>query len=562
VKFLGTILGTVMGGGAHRNSRVMVQLLALLAMMVVLYSVLFHVIMDYEGQQHTWLSSVYWTLVTMSTLGFGDITFTSDLGRLFSVVVLLSGAAFILVLLPFAFIQFVYLPWIESRNEARAPRMLPEGTRDHVVLTELGPIEDALIRRFREADQAYVLIEPDLERALTLHDQGYSMMVGQFDDPATYEAARVSNAALVSTTRSDTANTNITFTVREISERVPIVATASASASIDILGLAGAQRVLHLGEMLGQAIGQRVLGPDAKSYVIGRFDNLLIAEANVAGTPLEGRTLLEARLREVAGINAVGVWDRGDFRVAAPDIVLSASSLLVLAGTQPQLDAYDALFAGDTTAEARVVIIGGGRVGRAAGRALEGTGVPYMIVERLSERVRDPDRYVVGDAAELKVLQEAGIGEATTVLVTTHDDDMNVYLTLYCRKLRPDIQIIGRANLDRNVSTLHRAGADVVMSYASMGATEIWNMLPNHDTLLLAEGLDVFRVPVPAGMGGRTLRECHVRRETGCNVVAISRGREFVSNPDPDDPIPEGSELVLIGDAEAERSFLLRYPEH
>ena len=51
----------------------------------------------------------------------------------------------------------------------------------------------------------------------------------------------------------------------------------------------------------------------------------------------------------------------------------------------------------------------------------------------------------------------------------TGNDDTNIYLTIYCRKLHPDIQIISRANRERNVSTLHRAGADFVASYASMG---------------------------------------------------------------------------------------------
>jgi spermidine/putrescine transport system permease protein len=55
-----------------------------------------------EGQDHSWLTGVYWTLTVMSTLGFGDITFTSDLGRLFSIVVLLSGIFMLLIVLPFA----------------------------------------------------------------------------------------------------------------------------------------------------------------------------------------------------------------------------------------------------------------------------------------------------------------------------------------------------------------------------------------------------------------------------------------------------------------------------
>lgn len=62
-----------------------------LVALIVSYSIIFHFIMLYEGQQHSWLTGLYWTLTVMSTLGFGDITFTSDLGRAFSVIVLLSG---------------------------------------------------------------------------------------------------------------------------------------------------------------------------------------------------------------------------------------------------------------------------------------------------------------------------------------------------------------------------------------------------------------------------------------------------------------------------------------
>jgi len=59
------------------------------------------------------VTGVYWTLVDMTTLGFGDITSTSDMGRLFSIVVLLSGVVFLLVMLPFLFIRLFYAPWLE-----------------------------------------------------------------------------------------------------------------------------------------------------------------------------------------------------------------------------------------------------------------------------------------------------------------------------------------------------------------------------------------------------------------------------------------------------------------
>jgi Trk K+ transport system NAD-binding subunit len=155
-------------------------------------------------------------------------------------------------------------------------------------------------------------------------------------------------------------------------------------------------------------------------------------------------------------------------------------------------------------------------------------------------------------------LEAAGIREASAVVITTHDDDMNVYLAIYCRRLREDIRIVGRANVDRNVSTLYRAGADAVLSYASTGATEIWNHFRENDTVVVAEGLSVFRRPVPDALAGHRLGDTHIRRNTGCNVVAIERDGQMKGNPDVDDVLPAGGNMVLIGDADAEA----RYAEH
>ncbi len=145
------------------------------------------------------------------------------------------------------------------------------------------------------------------------------------------------------------------------------------------------------------------------------------------------------------------------------------------------------------------------------------------------------------------------------MVITTHDDDMNVYLTIYCRRLRPDVTIVGRANLDRNVTTLYRAGADAVLSYASTGATEVWNHLRKNDTLLVAEGLNVFRRPVPEALAGRALADAHIRRDTGCNVVAVEANGTMRGNPDAQAPLPAHGSLVLVGDPADEARYDDRY---
>jgi hypothetical protein len=86
LKSLPSLLAPFSKGKGRHNLRILRQLLAVFALLVLLFSVCFQFIMRWEGQEHSWTAGVYWTLVVMSTLGFGDITFTSDLGRWFSAV--------------------------------------------------------------------------------------------------------------------------------------------------------------------------------------------------------------------------------------------------------------------------------------------------------------------------------------------------------------------------------------------------------------------------------------------------------------------------------------------
>jgi hypothetical protein len=91
---------------ARTNLRARAKYPIFLAALATLYALLFHVIkLNVEHEEHSWVTRFYWTLVVMTTLGFGDITFTSDIGRIVSIVELLSGVVFLLVMLSFLFIR-------------------------------------------------------------------------------------------------------------------------------------------------------------------------------------------------------------------------------------------------------------------------------------------------------------------------------------------------------------------------------------------------------------------------------------------------------------------------
>jgi voltage-gated potassium channel len=545
----------------RRKVGLLIRYVVVFCLLVLLYSGLFHALMRLEGREHSWVTGLYWALTTMSTLGFGDITFHTDIGRLFSVVVLLSGMAFLLVMLPFTFIEFFYSPWMKAEAEARAPRELPAKTEGHVILTEYGPVTAALINRLNQYNQPYVMLAGDQAQALHLHDLGLQVILGDLDLPETYEKVCVRNAVLVAATGTDVKNTNVAFTVRENAPNIPIITTASSESSEEILKLAGSSHVLRLDEMMGRWLARRTLGGDARAHIIGRFDRLFIAEATVSGTPLSGKTIAESRLRELIGITVVGVWQRGRFETPTPETKLGPSTVMVLAGAQEQIRRYDELFCIYNLSAAPILIVGAGSVGVVTGRALQRRNLDYRIIEQNPDRIRDPQKQMLGNAADIETLEGAGIEQAPAIIITTNDDDTNIYLTILCRRLRPDIQIISRATLERNVSTLHRAGADFVMSYASMGANVIFNLLRRADVLMLAEGLNVFRVKVPSDLAGKRIADTNVREETGCSIISVGADEHQTVNPDPSLILPEDDEMVLIGSVESENRFLQAFPD-
>jgi len=557
--FLSRYVGYIRDRIGEDNLKFVHRFFLVMMALILTYTILFHLLQEREGNVHTWFTGLYWTLTTMTTLGYGDITFQTDLGRIFTVCVLLTGMITLLIILPFAFIEFVYQPWMKAQSKSRAPVELSDEIRDHVVITHYDEVTHNLITKLRQYDYEYVLVIADLDEALQLHDQGFNIVHGDLDNPSTYRKVHVDQAALVTITSKDTVNTSVAFTVRDISEKVPIITTANSLASVDILELAGSSHVIQLGQQMGRFLGRMATGVDSMSHVIGKVEGLMFAEASIDGTPLVDKTLKETRLRELTGVTVVGVWERGRFEPATAETLLPERIILVLMGTEEQIMAYNELFAIYHVSEAPIIIIGGGRVGRAAGATLAENNVDYRIIEQRQDRIKDNDKYIFGDAADLEILKQAGIMESPTVIITSHEDDTNVYLTIFCRRLRPDIQIISRAKLERNVDTLHRAGADFVMSYASMGANIIFNLLKRNDIVMITEGLNLFRVKLPVELAAKTIGETEIQQNTGCYITAVYAGGKMHVNPDPSMRLPAESEVILIGSIEAEDTYLKIY---
>jgi Trk K+ transport system NAD-binding subunit len=169
------------------------------------------------------------------------------------------------------------------------------------------------------------------------------------------------------------------------------------------------------------------------------------------------------------------------------------------------------------------------------------------------------DKLFIGDAADRDLLMGAGLAEAPSVLLTTNDDAMNIYLAVYCRRLNPELRVISRITHERNIEAIHRAGADFVLSYSSLGAETLMSLLQQRESVILGEGFDLFYVPMPASLSGKLLAASHIRAQTGLNVLALRLPDDRVVPVTASTLLEADSELVMLGSEAQRQNFTEKF---
>ena len=219
--------------------------------------------------------------------------------------------------------------------------------------------------------------------------EGISVITGDNDSSADVSAHA---ALLVRACCWPTAKTRPTPTSRSRRARsppdLPIAAIVEEEDSIDVLQLSGATHVLPLKQQLGEYLANRADTGAATRTSSARYRGLQIAELPARDTILAGRTVRDTRLREKTGVSVVGLWERGKLRPAFPDSVIQPSGVVVLAGTDAQIAALNAMMPGDGRTPPPVLIIGAGKVGACGGArvAAEGHRGPRRRSQRVGAR--------------------------------------------------------------------------------------------------------------------------------------------------------------------------------
>jgi voltage-gated potassium channel len=283
--------------------------------------------------------SFYMTIITITTVGYGEVHPLSQAGRAFTVVILLSGVGSFF----YAFTLFMALiaegGLAERLTKHRHTRMLDELT-NHFILCGFGRMGLIIAREFARQNVPFVIIERDAERMQSAMEQGFLAVEADASSEEVLRRVRIDRArGFVAAVSTDAENVYAVLSARLLRPDLFIIGRAETDDARTKLLRAGADRVISPYHIGGLQLAQTALRPAVVDFVqlATTSDNLDLNLEQVRinpGSPLDGRTLVEAGVRQRFGVVVVGIRrtdGRMDFN-PAPETAMHAGDDLVVLG--------------------------------------------------------------------------------------------------------------------------------------------------------------------------------------------------------------------------------------
>lgn len=214
------------------------------------------------------------------------------------------------------------------------------------------------------------------------------------------------------------------------------------------------------------------------------------------------------------------------------------------------------------------IIVGSGMLGRNICRELLKMGENVVVVDNNEELIKHLEEsnqlgngevvYLLGDATNEEVLENAGVKKATGLITTLPSDADNVFVVLTARSLNKDLNIISEVTDPTNMKKLEYAGVNRTIPLPEIGAHRIVNMLLNPDivgfldSITRSGGLELRfeKIDIPDNFpkDGLTLEKMKIPQRTGLIVIAVSDGTQSIFNPSASTVIKKGYSIMVLGE--------------
>lgn len=305
----------------------------LLLLVIIVFGILGYILIE----KYTFIESLWQTVITLSTVGFGELKPLSSSGRLFTILLIMVGFAVFgygLTTLTRIIIEG------EIKNVFRNRKMEKDinNLKDHVIICGYGRLGKQAALELEKWKKPYVIIEADENISVHLQDSSELVVIGDATEDETLIRAGIKNAmGLIAALTDDVKNLFVTLTARKLNPVLTIVTKAEEDSSEAKLLSAGANKIISPAQIGGKRMASMLINPEVVNFldvVISEKDiDLSMQEVKIQkNSVIEGLSIKDANIpRE---IKVIGLKKEEEGMIINPpsNAVLNADNILIVLG--------------------------------------------------------------------------------------------------------------------------------------------------------------------------------------------------------------------------------------
>ena len=290
------------------------------------------------------LDSVYMTIITLTTVGYGEVHDVSEVGRLFTIFLIFVGVAFCLYVAG-SVVQFMVEGRIRTILGRRSLDRKIDRLKNHYIVCGYGRIGRILCNKLAKKPIDLVVVEKDEELIPIMDKDGVLYVSGDATDETNLHRAGIDRAkGLIAVLAKDTENVFVVLTARQLSPNIYIFARASQNESKSKLFAAGANKVESPYDMGAISMAQRILRPTVTNFLDLAFaqkrKDIQMEEIPVADSSnLVNVMLKDSGIRQQFNLIIIAIKKPDDSMLFNPsfEAVIEAGDTVIAVGEEENL---------------------------------------------------------------------------------------------------------------------------------------------------------------------------------------------------------------------------------
>ena len=297
------------------------------------------------GSDWTLLDSLYMTIITLASVGYGEVHVLDNYGKIWSILLIIFGVTGIGALFRTINEEFIQSKRFWKKKMKKTISKL----RNHHIICGYGRMGAVIAKELKEKNQKFLIIENNEKKVEEIIDKGMLCLQGDATSDDTLLSANIDKASGVAVVLdTDQDNLFVTMTIKTKYPDIFLLSRCAKEDNQSKLIRAGANKVINPYISGGHRMAEILIKPqveDSISVISPKNSkmNLTIDEISLNGVDkYDGLTIKESGIRDKFGVSVVGIMDDKGKSTINPssDELLSTNQTIILIGEVEKMDKF------------------------------------------------------------------------------------------------------------------------------------------------------------------------------------------------------------------------------